>query len=450
MRNFSVPETFRRARSLLGFLLLVLAACGPDGSDPSPPPVALINLGDSLTNGVQSGTVNELTQAHGFAPLLAGQLARVRPLDWNNPLLDPATGDRLAPGLLPHNLGVSGATAQSLVEESSGTGNLLLDRLLRPIPDLAGRPVSQLEAARLLAAGSAGRPILFTLWIGNNDLLGAVTAEGGSALTASRIEAFLADAAAGHDLAAVRGHLSQIVETLRAVPESHLFIANLPETPEIGFLFDRADLESLALFPAPDLSALTPGAAIGLGPFLAGIAPFLGTDNATLNSAVAAVAALDGNVLDAGEAALLSSRIAAINEHIRALAELPGVTLVDAHGAFAALTAGTTVVAGRPLGKTLGAGGAFSLDGIHPSHTGHALVANLFIEAMNESLGLGFPPLDLAAVQAADPFFDRDGDGFAPGPGPAAVAPALLPLADCDDADPTVLPPVVSGGLACP
>jgi hypothetical protein len=234
------------------------------------------------------------------------------------------------------------------------------------------------------------------------------------------------------------------------VPDSHLFIANLPETARIGLLLDRADLETLALFPAPDLSVLPPGAAVGFGPFLTGIAPFLGTDNASLNSAIAAVAVGDGNVLDAGEAALLNARIAAINEHILELAELPNVTLVDAHGAFAALTAGATVVAGRPLGKTLGAGGAFSLDGIHPSHTGHALIANLFIGAINETLGLGIPSLDLAAVQIADPFFDRDGDGFAPGPAAAAVAPALLPLADCDDTDPAILPPVVSGGLTCP
>jgi hypothetical protein len=450
MRHFSGLETFRRLKILRWFLLLALAACGSDRSEPSPPAPVLINLGDSLTNGAQSGTVNELTQAHGFAPLLAGQLAMVSPLDWHNPLLDPATGDRLQPGLLPHNVGVSGATAQSLVEERSGAGNLLLDRLLGPIPELAGQPVSQLEAARFMAARSAGPPILFTLWIGNNDLLGAITADDGSALTAARIEAFLADTAAGHDLATVRSQLSLIVETLRAVPDSHLFIANLPETSMIGFLFERTDLEALALFPEPDLFALPPGAAIGFGPFLTGIAPFLGTDNATLNTAVAAVAALDGNVLGADEAALLSARIAAINEHIRTLAELPNVTLVDAHGAFVSLTAGATLVSGRPLGKTFGAGGAFSLDGIHPSHTAHALIANLFIGAMNETLGMGIPPLDLAAIQVADPFFDRDGDGFAPGPGPAAVAPALLFLADCDDTDPTILPPVVTGALTCP
>jgi hypothetical protein len=169
-----------------------------------------------------------------------------------------------------------------------------------------------------------------------------------------------------------------------------------------------------------------------------------------LNAAVAAVAGLDGNLLEPAEAALVQARIAAINAHLASLATAPGVTLVDAHATFAALVRGELLIAGRPLGKTFGAGGLFSLDGIHPSHTGHALIANLFIGAMNEALGLGIPPIDLAAVQAADPYLDRDGDGFPAGPGPLAVDPLLLPLADCDDADPGILPPLVAGQPSCP
>jgi hypothetical protein len=49
-------------------------------------------------------------------------------------------------------------------------------------------------------------------------------------------------------------------------------------------------------------------------------------------------------------------------------------------------------------------GGLLSLDGIHFSDVGYALVANLFLEAMEEALGWGVPPVDLEEVVADDPF----------------------------------------------
>ena len=38
----------------------------------------------------------------------------------------------------------------------------------------------------------------------------------------------------------------------------------------------------------------------------------------------------------------------------------------------------------------------FSLDGVHPSNLGHALIANAFVEVMNRELGLAIPALDPA------------------------------------------------------
>ena len=50
-------------------------------------PVILINLGDSLTNGVQSNTVNELTQVHGYTALLADRMKEIGTTLWTTPLL---------------------------------------------------------------------------------------------------------------------------------------------------------------------------------------------------------------------------------------------------------------------------------------------------------------------------------------------------------------------------
>jgi hypothetical protein len=56
-------------------------------------------------------------------------------------------------------------------------------------------------------------------------------------------------------------------------------------------------------------------------------------------------------------------------------------------------------------------GGLFTLDGVHPTRTTHALVANAFIEAMNTGLGTAIPPVNVAAVAAKDRFI---GNRFTP------------------------------------
>ena len=49
-------------------------------------------------------------------------------------------------------------------------------------------------------------------------------------------------------------------------------------------------------------------------------------------------------------------------------------------------------------------GGLFTLDGVHPTRTAHALIANAFIDAMNTQLGDSIAPVDVAGVARRDPF----------------------------------------------
>ncbi len=48
-------------------------------------------------------------------------------------------------------------------------------------------------------------------------------------------------------------------------------------------------------------------------------------------------------------------------------------------------------------------GGIFSLDGIHPTRTGNALIANAFIDAINARFGESIPRVDVVRVAAHDP-----------------------------------------------
>jgi hypothetical protein len=47
-------------------------------------------------------------------------------------------------------------------------------------------------------------------------------------------------------------------------------------------------------------------------------------------------------------------------------------------------------------------GGIFSLDGIHPTRTAHALIANAFIDAINARFGEAIPRVDVGTIAARD------------------------------------------------
>ena len=48
-------------------------------------------------------------------------------------------------------------------------------------------------------------------------------------------------------------------------------------------------------------------------------------------------------------------------------------------------------------------GGLFSLDGLHPTNTGYAIMANRFIRTMNEHFKKNIPFADVQQIAATDP-----------------------------------------------
>jgi hypothetical protein len=115
-------------------------------------------------------------------------------------------------------------------------------------------------------------------------------------------------------------------------------------------------------------------------------------------------------VLDAAERAQIRSTVMAFNAQIAAKVaarESAGaeIALVDVFARFDDLAAngfdvrgdGTLVLTTHYLG------GIFSLDGIHPSRTGHALIANTFIDAINARFGESIPQVDVRRIASRDP-----------------------------------------------
>ncbi len=460
----------KRTTVLIVSISLAFAQCKKEGDDDSSMlallaagylgrPIAMINMGDSLTNGTQSGVFHEYTQVNGFTQLLANQMLLRGTLPWNNPLLyatGGSAGTRKDASAIPYNVGVNGQTLKDMVNTAAvNGGTATVDKLLAPIPSLRGSNTTQLQAAQYLGTLNPDRTLIITLWIGNNDVLGAVTASSGSALTTSAINTFLADTAAQHDLTNVKANLTTVIDTLKTLPNAHIFIANLPDVSGIAFVADQTDITRLAhTTDTLNITSFGSCTSLGFGGLIGtstanSILNNLDANNATLNAVLGGYAGTDGTCLTSTEAALVSTRVNEINAHIQTLVSAnSNVHLVDMNSFFSQVVGGQVSVNGRTLRKTLLQGGAFSFDGVHPSNTGYALAANAFIAVINSSLTLNIPYVDVPAVNLNDPYRDADGDGFAPGP-TQSVSPVSASIAnfkDCDDTNTAKYAQIVHGG----
>jgi hypothetical protein len=98
-------------------------------------------------------------------------------------------------------------------------------------------------------------------------------------------------------------------------------------------------------------------------------------------------------VLDANEVAAIKAATTAYNAHIQSVAQTKGLAFVDVAGFMARCKAGI-VYNGRDINASFVTGGAFSLDGIHLTPLGNAMLANEFIKAINATYGSVIPHVD--------------------------------------------------------
>jgi len=232
--------------------------------------------------------------------------------------------------------------------------------------------VSQLSRAREL------HPSFLVVWIGNNDLLDMATRTDPDAVTLGAAEF------------GVRFHalLDALADT-----QAGMAVANLPDPTAIAAL--RRAAGDVTTCRRPDAS---------IAPVAADDLLSIDLDPATLPTPPCS------KVLDAAERAAIRAKVVAFNDEIAtAIADTEqarGVTIapVDVFTTFDRLgTAGVDLDGdGTPDLTTRYLGGIFSLDGIHPTRTGNALVANAFIEAINVRFGERIPSVDVVRVAAHD------------------------------------------------
>jgi phospholipase/lecithinase/hemolysin len=94
--------------------------------------------------------------------------------------------------------------------------------------------------------------------------------------------------------------------------------------------------------------------------------------------------------------------VIAMNATIVSEAAAAHAVVVDAFGLFDSLHANGYAVGGQTL-TTNFLGGLFSLDGLHPSNTGYAVLANQFLSTINTAFRTHIPLANVAQIAACDP-----------------------------------------------
>lgn len=372
-------------RQLLSKIPLAFVAAGALLAQTTYPPRPFIAMGDSVGEGVQSGDSNRFTQPNSYLSLLAGRMGApfALPLIYTTPIStveSTSLRGRIFPNVMSPNLAVSGAdTGSVLTDQSDGVVDEEVDLVLAP----------RLGAQIDVATGTPSKAMVY--WLGNNDALSAI-------LSFDQL-----DATQLTPVPVFYQNLDTALSRLQAAGKTRVVMANLMSIPQIAFTFDN---QQLAAFAGSDFG-LAPGSRTSL------VAAVL----LRVGLAPASLMRNPNWVLDATELATIQQRIDDFNSIIAERAAFYGYPVVDIRATFTEFINNPPVIAGVPVTNQFN-GGMFSLDGVHPSNTGHALVANAFIQTLNQAYGMSLPPFsqdELNVIGYNDPFLDLNGNGVVRG-----------------------------------
>ncbi len=111
----------------------------------------------------------------------------------------------------------------------------------------------------------------------------------------------------------------------------------------------------------------------------------------------------DVHVLTRAEVAEVKVATDAYNSTIKSVADAKGLAFVELKSVTDQLASGGIVYNNYRVTSAFVTGGMFSLDGVHPSPRGYAIVANLFTDAINAKYGSNFKNKDVSLYRIMFP-----------------------------------------------
>ena len=427
-----------------------------------------IALGNSLTSGYRDNALYHSGQENSYPNMLAGLMKAAGGGEFKIPYMPNDTGgftdtdipgypgklvlqivngslspvptaaggalDNIAAAGPYQNMGVPGAKSYHLAAE--GYGNAAYVRLGKANPYFSRFATS--GTTSVVKDAVAQDPTFFSLWIGNNDVLGYATS-GGVGVDHNVTNNVDAATYGGSDISnanVVKASINGILKAMTAKGAKGV-IANIPSVTSIPYfttvpatpITGLADAQVTALMSAQAYGSYNAGLGQAKAAGLLSDAEYQErlikfTAGATINGAVIVdkdltnlaalglpsyrqttskdlivltaasllpkgygtqIALEDNYVLTAKETAKAEAAVTKYNAAIAELATAYNLAFVDTHAQMQRLSSASGIkFYGQTYTTTFVSGGAFSLDGVHLTGNGYAIVANMFVDAINQ------------------------------------------------------------------
>ncbi|WOC51972.1 G-D-S-L family lipolytic protein [Bergeyella porcorum] len=287
----------------------------------------------------------------------------------------------------------------------------------------------------VLEDAKAKKPTFFSLWIGNNDVLSYATSGGAGTDQTGNPDHATYGSNDITDPQVLAASIKAVLDGMKSVGATKGVIANIPDVTTIPF-FTTVPSKPISGLTSAQVTALNTAYAkynAGLAQIKAlgaiteaeyqqrlisfsetgsngaviidsdltnlsayGIPSYRQTtsEDYILLTSLSAVrsgggtqtALTNAQVLTQKEVAKIATATAAYNAAIKSLADAYGLAFVDANAKMKELSSGM-IFNGTAYTATFVSGGAFSLDGVHLTGRGYAVIANEFIKAINSTYG---------------------------------------------------------------
>ncbi|GGG45396.1 SGNH/GDSL hydrolase family protein [Hymenobacter glacieicola] len=425
---------FRKFTPLAALLGLGITACQPDLEDDFKPNKGsadfsrYIAVGNSLTAGFSDGGLYLEGQVNSYPNILATQFRTAGGGEFNQPLFTEA--QRNGSGYLS----LTGFTSAGTPTTANVTTNLAV-RSLNPTlytryegrVDNLGVPGIRLSDIHTAGYGStqgnayferitpattatqtyfqrvkaeAATATFFSNWLGNNDILGYATTGGvGGIITRTdtftlknnRIVNVLTTNGAKGIVATIPDVTNiPFFTTVRVADIRARFKAANPALDVYIQTTGTAGAQVVRLATDADLLTLPSSAVIGTAttgspfPVGAGVGTGVGQSNPVPNQFV----------LDATEQTNVRTATTAFNTAITNKANEKGLAIFDSNAFFARVATSGITTNGVTNTASFISGNLFSLDGVHPTPRGYAVIANEMIRAINSKYNASVPTVN--------------------------------------------------------